>query len=396
MHWTINCARSLLMLMPALALAIPALAQDRDPRLSDSQEPGSVIVFPKFIRGTVTLPEGGTAPRTEVEIGVVIVFPKFIRGTVTLPEGGTAPRTEVEIGVVCPPGVVCPEHLPIKIRFHWVCPGDLTFPDKLICPETDFDVTATVGEKIVLVPDGSFAHVSNHTVPAAPCPRGYLIGWVIDTSNRPIKFDGLIGDAVLRQSRTAVSSHGAIPIQADPVLANLAPITTGDNGGLVFDGGPGHYLAATGKVRADVKYTNATTGPTYTTDGAGQQLYRAAIEAGVHAVAVELDLVQPLVAFRRRVDELGQLRRDPLRQGRRVWTPRYRPRHAGGGNGLLRRRIRLVEMIDLADMLGMIPLPRSWSHSSSRSRLPPARSRRGNWIALAPPAANVRRCPVGL
>jgi hypothetical protein len=129
---------------------------------------------------------------------------------------------------------------------------------------------------------------------------------------------------------------------------------------------------------------------------AGQQLYRAAIEAGVHAVAVELDLVQPLVAFRRRVDELGQLRRDPLRQGRRVWTPRYRPHHAGGGNGLLRRRIRLVEMIDLADMLGMIPLPRSWSHSSSRSRLPPARSRRGNWIALAPPAANVRRCPVGL
>ena len=38
--------------------------------------------------------------------------------------------------------------------------------------------------------------------------------------------------------------------------------------------------------------------------GAGQKLYRAAIEAGVHAVAVELDLVQPLIAFRRRADEL--------------------------------------------------------------------------------------------
>lgn len=32
-------------------------------------------------------------------------------------------------------------------------------------------------------------------------------------------------------------------------------------------------------------------------------------------------------------------------------APRYRPRHAGSGKGLLRRRMRLLEMIDLADML---------------------------------------------
>ena len=49
----------------------------------------------------------------------------------------------------------------------------------------------------------------------------------------------------------------------------------------------------------------------------------------VHAVAVEFDLVQPLIAFRRRVDQLGELRRHPFRQGRRVRTARYRPRHAG-------------------------------------------------------------------
>jgi len=36
----------------------------------------------------------------------------------------------------------------------------------------------------------------------------------------------------------------------------------------------------------------------------------------------------------------------------RILEPRYRQRHAGGGNGLPRRRTRLVEMIDLADMLG--------------------------------------------
>jgi len=110
--------------------------------------------------------------------------------------------------------------------------------------------------------------------------------------------------------------------------------------------------------------------------GAGEELHRAVVEAGVHAVAVEFDLVQPLIAFRRFVDELGQLRRNPFRRSRRAWTARYRPRHAGGGSGSLRRRMRLLEMIDLADMLGMIPLPRSWSHLSSRSRLPPARCQR--------------------
>jgi hypothetical protein len=32
----------------------------------------------------------------------------------------------------------------------------------------------------------------------------------------------------------------------------------------------------------------------------------------MHAVTVEFDFVQPLVAFRRGVNELGQLRPDPL------------------------------------------------------------------------------------
>ena len=50
----------------------------------------------------------------------------------------------------------------------------------------------------------------------------------------------------------------------------------------------------------------------------GQQFHRAAVEPRMHAVAVELDFVKPLVAFRRRVDELGQLRRDPLRQSGRA------------------------------------------------------------------------------
>ena len=34
----------------------------------------------------------------------------------------------------------------------------------------------------------------------------------------------------------------------------------------------------------------------------------------MHAVAVVFDFVEPLLAFRRRIDQLGQLRPDPLRQ----------------------------------------------------------------------------------
>jgi hypothetical protein len=84
---------------------------------------------------------------------------------------------------------------------------------------------------------------------------------------------------------------------------------------------------------------------------ARQQLDGAAVEPRMHAVAVIFDFVQPAVAVRRRVDQLRELRRDPLRQtGRRRGT-RYHPRHAGGRKKLLRRSKRILEMVDLADML---------------------------------------------
>jgi hypothetical protein len=47
--------------------------------------------------------------------------------------------------------------------------------------------------------------------------------------------------------------------------------------------------------------------------GAGQQFDRAAVEPCHHTVAVIFDFVQPVVAVRRRVDQLRQLRRHPLR-----------------------------------------------------------------------------------
>jgi hypothetical protein len=230
------------LLVPALALAVPAFAQVRDPKLSDATEPGSVIVFPKFINGS----------------GVV------------LPEGVPAPVTELEVGVVCPKGATCSEHQPVKIRFHWVCgTTEANLAGSFICSETDFDVTATVFEKIVLVPDGTpqngyASGLPTKTIPAAPCLGGYLIGWVITpTTDTPVKFDGLIGDAVIRSSATAQAGYNAIPIQADPHLANLAAVTTNGNGALLFDGAAGHYQAVTGQVLGDMRYTN-TAGATVT------------------------------------------------------------------------------------------------------------------------------------
>ena len=55
------------------------------------------------------------------EPGSVIVFPKFVRGFVPVPGDGAQPRTEFEVGVVCPKGLVCPEGQQVKIRFHYVC-----------------------------------------------------------------------------------------------------------------------------------------------------------------------------------------------------------------------------------------------------------------------------------
>ena len=239
MHWTIKCARFLVLLVPAVGLTTPAFAQARSPLLSDSQEAGSVIVFPKFIRGTVPV------------------------------DGVATPQTEIEVGVVCPNGVTCAENQSVKIRFHWVCgSSEASQATSFVCAETDFDVTTTVFGKVVFNANGTpiagSAAVRPGTPPAAECARGYLIGWVISPANdQPIKFDGLIGDAVLRESGTAVSEYGAIPIQANPTLASGAAITTAVDPltgvrSLVFDGADGHYQAVTGIVQADVKFDNLT------------------------------------------------------------------------------------------------------------------------------------------
>ena len=97
-------------------------------------------------------------------------------------------------------------------------PTEANLAGSFICQEADFDVTAAVFEKIVLVADGApqngyASGLRTKTVPAVPVLAGILIGWAITpTSDTPIKFDGLIGDAVVRTSGTAQAGYNAIPI----------------------------------------------------------------------------------------------------------------------------------------------------------------------------------------
>jgi hypothetical protein len=240
-----------LALMPALALATPALAFG-PALLSDSEQPGSVIVYPKFINELF----GPT-------------------GAPIIVDGQVVAQTEIEIGAVCPPAFVaaggtCAEHQPIKIRFHWVCPG-AEGVNSNICPEEDFEVNITVTGKLAFsANDLPINGNSPVLVPAPPCARGYLIGWVINpTNDLPIKFDGLIGNAVIRGgnltagsnagSSTAVSAYAAITIQADAALANLAPVLAAADGTLRF-GVPGGYTTVTGVQIGDVRFDKTAAG----------------------------------------------------------------------------------------------------------------------------------------
>ena len=158
-----------LALVPGLALATPALALN-PPDQADLMQPGSVIVFPKFINMSQVHVDGGLL----------------------------VPRTEIEVGVVCPRFATCTEHQTVKVRFHWVCPA-VENVNSNICKETDFDLFLSIDGKLAFPADGTIVFTTNQPrVPAPPCPRGYLIGWVVNNSDQPIKFDGLIGNAVIR------------------------------------------------------------------------------------------------------------------------------------------------------------------------------------------------------
>src|SRR5207253_7301479 len=98
--------------------------------------------------------------------------------------------------------------------------------------------------------------------PVPPCDRGYLIVWAIDGDDTAIKFDGLIGDAILRDpstdpdARLSARGYNAIPIQAgDGVVSTGDPTDLNGDGNLDFDGS--EYQAVTGKIFGTVRYESA-------------------------------------------------------------------------------------------------------------------------------------------
>jgi hypothetical protein len=242
--------KSALLALPALALATQAHAA-LPAGLADITQPGSVIIFPKFIN----------TPQVTVD-------------------GNLVSRTEIEIGAVCPPlaafarnQVGCVEHSPVKVRFHWVCPG-FEGVDSNFCRETNFDVVLSINGKLAFSADGIQINSNSPIVPVPQCPRGYLIGWVIRASDdAPIKYDALIGNAVIRGpnvassgASTAVSAYSAITIQAndeDPVSQDTttAAVLGAPNSSspIIFTQAnvTGTYKTITGVQVGDVRFDNS-------------------------------------------------------------------------------------------------------------------------------------------
>lgn len=208
----IKCMRFPLLLLPGFALAIPASAG----------VPGSAIVFPKFIRGTVTV------------------------------DGVTTPATEIAVRAVCPQGETCAEGDQVRVKAQWVCQGS----ESSVCGATSFEFTLTINGTVVFSPDNTPIPGGDPiVVPVPECPRGFLIVYAIDDSGRPIKFDGLGGNVILRESGSAASGYTAPLINADPNLASRKPIPL-VNGALFF--GPGHYEALASSVVGQLKFTRTT------------------------------------------------------------------------------------------------------------------------------------------
>jgi hypothetical protein len=224
--------KSAALLLPAIALATPAFAGDESssPVLADSLEPGSVIVWPKF------------------ETGSVNVFP----GTAGQ---FSAAKTLIELGNV--------GNSDVTVHLEWVCPGVTVGEIPSVCPALDFFVTLTANQKVTFNPSDIVNPIPsdyNETVggtipvPTAPCPRGYLIGWVVNSSGQPSAANVLVGDAVLRDFGTDLQHEQAITIQA------VSDSYTGGSS-LIFDGQSGHYAAVTGQVYGDVSYDSNVNAP---------------------------------------------------------------------------------------------------------------------------------------
>src|SRR5437879_3335843 len=204
--------------------------------VNESEQPGSVLVFPKFIRGTFN----------DARVSGQLFHA----------------RTEIEISVQCPANSICSNDA-VFLKANWVCPG---------CSEASFNLNTTIGGTLYFNPEGvvsvlgvatanAFPSNATTTIPVPPCDRGYLIVWAVDSFGRAIKQDGLIGDAVLRdapgiENDLTARGYNAIAIQAGDGVQNTLDLTDlNGNGALDFNGS--EYQMVSGNIVGTVRYENS-------------------------------------------------------------------------------------------------------------------------------------------
>jgi hypothetical protein len=186
--------------------------------------------------------------------GSVLVFPRFVKG-----KFGGNPKSSFTVDIVCPDGVTCnpsPDEERVHLRAAWVCAGS---GSTNVCRSNSFNLHTNpegfaVGRQVRFTP-GSRVQ--------PPCGRGFLVVWAIDEFGHPIKFDGLVGTATLRESASAADTYAAVPIQAVSSLAHKAVIDGGQHPDLRLDGVTA-YRAVTGTVSGPVEYNTPTVGSTVT------------------------------------------------------------------------------------------------------------------------------------
>jgi hypothetical protein len=134
----------------------------------------------------------------------------------------------------------------VKLRGHWVCPGtgDPLVDTSSVCAETDFILETTINGTLRINPENLGVDPENpgtRWVPTPDCDEGFLIVWVvgkvdlegIELEEGPIKFDALIGDAILRFDGGSAAAYNAYPIQARDSDAVGTPYNA--DGDLRFD-----------------------------------------------------------------------------------------------------------------------------------------------------------------
>jgi hypothetical protein len=210
-----------------------------------------------------------------LEPGSVMIFPKFLTGTVDSGDGTLLPRSAFEISVVCPPGTAikdkfCTDPLSgafatVYLRAKWVCPPGVT-SDPKFCAEKDFTLTTTVNGTLWInpenIPGTGVAQTGPDPLVARPlCPQGFLIVWVVDnlTNLQPISFNGLFGDAVLRPSAvTHTAAYNGLTIETVSSLTTGLPVTGSTKDDLEFNGTG--YREPTNALFGTVRYDDATSG----------------------------------------------------------------------------------------------------------------------------------------